>query len=139
MPGSTWRWNRVAVRGGWAGTDRPRGQGAELEPETLVRFFAQLGVVVTRIGLEAGPLSQWLHAGLTKAGLKTVLLETRQVKAALSAMVVKTDRKDARGIAQLLRMGAGSGVALQSPTPAQEVEHCWSGARSCKASSWTSS
>ena len=64
------------------------------EPETLVRFFAQLGVVATRIGLEAGPLSQWLHAGLTKAGFKTVLLETRQVKAALSAMVVKTDGVD---------------------------------------------
>jgi transposase len=62
-------------------------------------------VSVTRIGLEAGPLSQWLHAGLSEAGLETVLLETRHVKAALSAMILKTDRKDARGIAQLLRMG----------------------------------
>jgi transposase len=52
-----------------------------------------------------GPLSQWLHAGLTAAGHEAVLLETRHVKAALSAMVVKTDRRDARGIAQLLRMG----------------------------------
>jgi transposase len=42
-------------------------------------------VAVTRIGLEAGPLSQWLHAGLAKAGFDVVLLETRQVKAALSA------------------------------------------------------
>jgi transposase len=90
------------------------------EPEALVRFFAQLGVVVTRIGLEAGPLSQWLHAGLTKAGFETVLLETRQVKAALSAMVVKTDRKDARGIAQLLRMGWFRPVHCKSP-PAQEI------------------
>ena len=75
------------------------------EPEALVRFFGGLGFPVVRIGLEAGPLSQWLHAGLSEAGLMTVLLETRHVKAALSAMVVKTDRKDARGIAQLLRMG----------------------------------
>jgi transposase len=75
------------------------------EPEALVRFFGQLNMRVTRIGLEAGPLSQWLHAGLSEAGLETVLLETRHVKAALSAMIVKTDRKDARGIAQLLRMG----------------------------------
>jgi len=90
------------------------------EPEALVRFFAQLGVVVSRIGLEAGPLSQWLHAGLTKAGFETVLLETRQVKAALSAMVVKTDRKDARGIAQLLRMGWFRPVHCKSP-PAQEI------------------
>lgn len=75
------------------------------EPETLVEFFANVGFVVSRIGLEAGPLSQWLHDGLAQAGYEVVLLETRHVKAALSAMVVKTDRKDARGIAQLLRMG----------------------------------
>ena len=75
------------------------------EPEALVAFLAGLGVVVARVGLEAGPLSQWLHAGLTAAGRETVLLETRHVKSALSAMVVKTDRRDARGIAQLLRMG----------------------------------
>src|SRR5215831_13217656 len=60
------------------------------EPEALVCFFKKLGVPVNRIGLEAGPLSQWLHAGLTQAGFQTVLLETRHVKAALSAMTVKT-------------------------------------------------
>lgn len=75
------------------------------EPEVLAAFFETAGFVVSRIGLEAGPLSQWLHDGLTQAGFEVVLLETRHVKAALSAMVVKTDRKDARGIAQLLRMG----------------------------------
>jgi len=75
------------------------------EPEALVGFFNVLGFTVKRIGLEAGPLSQWLHAGLTRAGFETVLLETRHVKAALSAMTVKTDRKDARGLAQLMRMG----------------------------------
>ncbi len=90
------------------------------EPEALVGFFRQLGGPLTRIGLEAGPLSQWLHAGLTKAGFGAVLLETRQVKAALSAMIVKTDRKDARGIAQLLRMGWYRPVHRKSP-PAQEV------------------
>jgi transposase len=90
------------------------------EPEALVAFFGQLGVALTRIGLEAGPLSQWLHAGLAAAGLEAVLLETRQVKAALSAMIVKTDRKDARGIAQLLRMGWFRPVHCKSP-PAQEV------------------
>jgi transposase len=90
------------------------------EPEALVGFFAQLGVPLTRVGLEAGPLSQWLHAGLTEAGFEAVLLETRQVKAALSAMIVKTDRKDARGIAQLLRMGWYRPVHRKSP-PAQEV------------------
>src|SRR4051812_38784806 len=90
------------------------------EPEALVGFFAGLGVAMTRIGLEAGPLSQWLYAGLAKAGFEAVLLETRHVKAALSAMIVKTDRKDARGIAQLLRMGWFRPVHCKSPA-AQEV------------------
>jgi transposase len=75
------------------------------EPEALLQHFADLGLPVVRIGLEAGPLSQWLREGLVDAGLEVTLLETRHVKAALSAMPVKTDRKDARGIAQLLRMG----------------------------------
>src|SRR6516165_2682089 len=55
------------------------------EPEALVYFFKELGFPVNGIGFEAGPLSQWLHAGLTQAGFETVLLETRHVKAALSA------------------------------------------------------
>ena len=75
------------------------------EPDALVSFFKELGFPVKLIGLEAGPLSQWLHAGLMRAGFEAVLLETRHVKAALSAMTVKTDRKDARGLAQLIRMG----------------------------------
>jgi transposase len=90
------------------------------EPEALAAFLRQLGPPMTRIGLEAGPLSQWLYASLIKVGFEAVLLETRQVKAALSAMVVKTDRKDARGIAQLLRMGWFRPVHCKS-LPAQET------------------
>src|SRR3712207_740725 len=85
------------------------------EPKALVDFFRRLGLAVSRVGLEAGPLSQWLHAGLTAAGFEAALLETRHAKAALSAMVVKTDRKDARGIAQLLRMGWFRPVHRKSP------------------------
>ena len=58
-----------------------------------------------RIGLEAGPLSEWLVRGLADAGFTAILMETRQVRAALSSMTVKTDRNDARGMAHLLRMG----------------------------------
>jgi transposase len=86
------------------------------ESEVFVRNFDELGLPVSRIGLEAGPLSQWLHAGLVAAGRDAVLLETRHVKAALSAMTVKTDRKDTRGIAQLLRMGWYRPVHAKSVT-----------------------
>ena len=75
------------------------------EPEALIRFLSDEDLELARVGLEAGPLSQWLHAGLVAAGFETVLLETRHVKATFSAMTVKTDRRDARGIAQLLRLG----------------------------------
>src|SRR5215203_365235 len=90
------------------------------EPEALTTFLTRLDLPLTRIGLEAGPLSQWLHAALGKAGFEAVLLETRHVQAALSAMIVKTDRRDARGIAHLLRMGWFRPVHCKS-APAQEV------------------
>jgi len=89
-------------------------------PEDLVGYFRLLEHPISRIGLEAGPLSQWLHAGLIAAGFDAVLLETRHVKAALSAMSVKTDRRDARGIAQLLRLGWYRPVHAKSVS-AQEV------------------
>ena len=90
------------------------------DPEDLVRHFSSLKLSIERVGLEAGPLSQWIYAGLTAAGFETVLLETRHVKAALSAMTVKTDRHDARGIAQLLRSGWYRPVHAKSVS-AQEV------------------
>lgn len=90
------------------------------DPDALVRFFRAAEVSFTRVGLEAGPLSQWLHAGLIEAGIPAVLIETRHVKAALSAMTVKTDRNDARGIAQLIRMGWFRPVHAKA-LPAQEV------------------
>src|SRR3954470_600259 len=94
------------------------------EPETLIGWFRDLGLdlgfAVTRIGLEAGPLSQWLYAAMRDAGLAVELLETRHVRNAFKAMPVKTDRNDARGIAQLMRLGWFRPVHCKS-LPAQEV------------------
>ena len=90
------------------------------EPEALIAFLPASTCHSPASAWRPAPLSQWLHAGLVKAGFEAVLLETRHVKAALSAMIVKTDRKDARGIAQLLRMGWFRPVHAKSP-PAQEV------------------
>ena len=75
------------------------------EREALIGYFGSLGFVLSRIGLEAGPLSQWLYAAMQEAGLAVELLETRHVRDAFYAMPVKSDRNDARGIAQLMRMG----------------------------------
>jgi len=75
------------------------------EPEALIAWFGSLGFGLERIGLEAGPLSQWLYAGMREAGLAVELLETRHVRKAFETMPVKSDRNDARGIAQLMRLG----------------------------------
>jgi transposase len=75
------------------------------EPEALIAWFASLGFGLERVGLEAGPLSQWLFAAMREAGLAVELLETRHVRKAFEAMPVKSDRNDARGIAQLMRLG----------------------------------
>ena len=75
------------------------------EPEALLAWFGSLGFGLERIGLEAGPLSQWLFAAMKAAGLAMELLETRHVRDAFKAMPVKSDRNDARGIAQLMRLG----------------------------------
>ena len=75
------------------------------EPAALIGWFHSLGFDLIRIGLEAGPLSQWLYAAMKQAGLAVELLETRHVSDAFKAMPVKSDRNDARNIAQLMRLG----------------------------------
>jgi len=82
-----------------------REAAVESEPAALIDWFKQLGLELDRIGLEAGPLSQWLYAAMQEAGLRVELLETRHVRDAFRAMSVKSDRNDARGIAQLMRLG----------------------------------
>jgi transposase len=75
------------------------------EPDALISWFGSLELELSRIGLEAGPLSQWLYAAMKQVGLVVELLETRHVRDAFKAMPVKSDRNDARGIAQLMRLG----------------------------------
>ena len=76
------------------------------EPEDIAVLLTSIGGDYVRIGIEAGPLSQWLVTGLTEADLPVVCVETRHMKALLKAQQVnKSDRNDARGIAQMMRVG----------------------------------
>ena len=90
------------------------------EPEAFVSFMQGLPYEIIGIGLEAGPLSQWLYKALTDVGFTVVLMETRRVKNALKAMPIKTDKRDAEGIAHLLQLGWFSEVHCKSIT-AQEI------------------
>jgi transposase len=75
------------------------------EPEALLTVLKDPAYRFKRIGLEAGPLSQWLFSALAEAGLPAICVETRHMRAALKAQINKTDRNDARGIAQMMRAG----------------------------------
>jgi transposase len=75
------------------------------EPEALLQVLTNTIDRFKRIGLEAGPLSQWLYSVLAEAGLPVICVETRHMRAMLKAQINKTDRNDARGIAQMMRVG----------------------------------
>src|SRR5437016_393928 len=75
------------------------------KPVAILAVLAEEALAIERIGLEAGPVSQWLYSALAEAGLPMICVETRHMKAALSAQINKSDRNDARGIAQMMRVG----------------------------------
>ena len=85
------------------------------DPEALIAFFRATGMAMERVGLEACSLTAWLHQGLTEAGIAAICIEARQAKAAMGAMPNKTDRNDARGIAQMMRTGWYRAVHVKNP------------------------
>jgi transposase len=84
------------------------------EPEALLQILKNGGYRFKRIGLEAGPLSQWLFSALAEAGLPAICVETRHMRAVLKAQINKTDRNDARGIAQMMRAGLYRSVHVKT-------------------------
>lgn len=84
------------------------------EPEALAALLRDWPL--KRIGLEAGALSQWLWSALAGAGLPAICVETRQMHAMLKAHTTlnKTDRNDARGIAQMMRVGLYRAVHVKT-------------------------
>jgi len=89
---------------GWFGQSL-REVKVATEPEAIVAILAEESLLIERIGLEAGPLSQWLYSAIAEADLPVICVETRHMKAAHSAQLNKSDRNDARGIAQMMRVG----------------------------------
>jgi transposase len=78
---------------------------AASEPEALTRALRAIDLPLERIGLEACSLTAWLHDGLCAQGLPAICIETRQANAAMKTMPNKTDRNDARALAQIMRTG----------------------------------
>jgi transposase len=85
-------------------------------PDDLARALKNPAWRLARVGLEAGPLSQWLFSGLAEAGLPAICIETRHAKAFLKAQINKSDRNDARGIAQMMRVNLFRPVHVKTLT-----------------------
>ena len=87
------------------------------EPDALLTVLKNRAYHFKRIGLEAGPLSQWLYSALAEAELPVVCVETRHMQAVLKAQINKTDRNDARGI------GWPCNPRAEQPTSVKSVHH----------------
>ena len=87
---------------------------ADTEPEAIAIWLKAAEVPIERLGLEAGPLSPWLYEGLRVGGLPAICIETRRMKGATAVMAVKTDRNDARAIAQAMRVGWFTAVHVKT-------------------------
>src|SRR5271167_4211119 len=92
------------------------------EPEALLSVLKNPAYHFKRIGLEAGPLSQWLFSALAEAGLPVICVETRHMRAVLKAQINKTDRNDARGMAQDDAGGTLSPGACEDVTQSEATD-----------------
>ena len=84
------------------------------EPVALLSALQAQRDNIQLIGIEACPLSEWLYGALSEAALPVVCIETRHTQRFLSSRPNKTDRSDARGIAEMMRLGHFRRVHVKS-------------------------
>ena len=90
-------------------------QGKALsEPLALVKALEPYRKDIELVGIEACPLSEWLYGALQECGFKVVCMETRHAQKFLSSRPNKTDKSDARGLAEMLRLGHFRAVHVKS-------------------------
>lgn len=83
-------------------------------PGPLIKRLTEWLGNIELAGIEACPLSEWLHRALREAGIPIVCIETRQAQRFLSSRPIKTDKNDARGIAGMMRLGHYRPVHVKS-------------------------
>jgi transposase len=87
---------------------------APSEPEAISAWLADLGFAVAKVGLEIGGLARWLYAELRAFGWPAICIDPRRLRGLTKTMPVKTDRNDARAVAQVMRVGWYSIVHVKS-------------------------
>jgi transposase len=84
------------------------------EPEAITAWLIKLDCSVARVGLEIGGLARWLYTELRSAGWPAICIDPRRLRGLTKTMPVKTDRNDARAVAQVMRVGWYSIVHIKS-------------------------
>lgn len=96
---------------------------AESEPAALIKALIRWRETITLVDIEACPLSEWLYGALVESGFRTVCIETRHAQRFRSSRPNKTDRSDARGIADMMRLGHYRPVHVKSKDVATAANH----------------
>lgn len=91
---------------------------ARSEPGALAKVIAKRAPEAVRIGFETGAMSSWLWHELKRIDLPVVCIDARHAHAALSVRINKSDPNDARGLAELMRMGWYREVKVKSQASA---------------------
>jgi transposase len=87
---------------------------AEREPAPMIKALSRWQTKIALVGIEACPLSEWLYGALVESGLHAVCIKTHHAQRFLSSRPNKTDRSDARGIADMMRLGHFRAVHVKS-------------------------
>lgn len=83
-------------------------------PDAIARWLSERSFSLERIGMETGPLAVWLWNALTERQLPIVCIDARHANGVLKMMPNKTDKQDARGLAQIVRTGWFKAVQIKS-------------------------
>jgi transposase len=84
------------------------------DPEAMAAWLRQHAPGLVRVGIETGPLALWHAHSLRRLGVPVVCIDARHAQKVLSCWPIKTDKNDARGLAELVRLGAIREVAVKS-------------------------
>lgn len=91
---------------------------AETDPQVIFEHIQKLNLAIEKVAIESGSISRWLVMNLQRIGLPAICVDARHMSAILSVNVNKTDKNDARGIANALRTGMYRHVDLKSDVDA---------------------
>ena len=84
------------------------------DPASIADHLMGLGRRVSRVGFEMTATAAWIYEGLSQRGLPAICIEARHAHGILKNNINKTDRNDARGIAELMRIGVFRNVHIKT-------------------------